>query len=57
MAMSVLELTKRIANRTPGLGEWLADGVQKAAQQLPVEAREAAVHAGGQELAMHRGTI
>jgi aldehyde:ferredoxin oxidoreductase len=51
----VLELTKRIANRTSGLGEWLADGVQKAAQKLPVEASQAAVHAGGQELAMHRG--
>jgi aldehyde:ferredoxin oxidoreductase len=51
----VLELTKRIAARTPGLGEWLADGVQKASHRLPVDAREAAIHAGGQELAMHRG--
>jgi aldehyde:ferredoxin oxidoreductase len=49
------ELTRRIANRTPGLGEWLADGVQKAAKILPPEAGESAVHAGGQELAMHRG--
>ena len=52
---AILELTKRIAARTPGLGDWLADGVQKAAQRLPAEAREAAIHAGGQELAMHRG--
>jgi aldehyde:ferredoxin oxidoreductase len=51
----VLELTKRIAARTPGLGEWLADGVQSAARQLLPDARIAAVHAGGQELAMHRG--
>ncbi|MGA2502990.1 MAG: aldehyde ferredoxin oxidoreductase family protein [Anaerolineales bacterium] len=51
----VQELTRRIANRTPGLGEWLADGVQKAAQLTPPEARSAAIHAGGQELAMHRG--
>jgi aldehyde:ferredoxin oxidoreductase len=51
----VLELTKRIAGRMPGLGEWLADGVQKAAQRIPVDGWVAAVHAGGQELAMHRG--
>ena len=51
----VFELTKRIADRAPGLGEWLADGVQKASLQLSDEAREAAIHAGGQELAMHRG--
>ena len=52
---TILELTKRIAARTPGLGDWLADGVQRAAQHLPAEAQEAAIHAGGQELAMHRG--
>jgi aldehyde:ferredoxin oxidoreductase len=52
---AVLELTRRIAARTPGLGDWLADGVQKAAQRLHPEAQAAAIHAGGQELAMHRG--
>jgi aldehyde:ferredoxin oxidoreductase len=52
---AVLELTGRIAARTPGLGDWLADGVQKAAQRLRPEAQAAAVHTGGQELAMHRG--
>jgi aldehyde:ferredoxin oxidoreductase len=52
---AILELTKRIAGRTPGLGDWLADGVAKAVQSLPVEAQQAAMHAGGQELAMHRG--
>ncbi len=52
---AIVELTHRIASRTPGLGDWLADGVQKAAQWLPPEAQQAAIHAGGQELAMHRG--
>lgn len=52
---AVVELTRRIAARQPGLGEWLADGVQRAAEQLDPQAQEAAMHAGGQELAMHRG--
>jgi aldehyde:ferredoxin oxidoreductase len=52
---AVLELTERIAARTPGLGDWLADGVQKAARRLRPEAQEAAIHSGGQGLAMHRG--
>jgi aldehyde:ferredoxin oxidoreductase len=52
---TILELTKRIVMRAPGLGNWLADGVAKAVQSLPAEAQEAAIHAGGQELAMHRG--
>jgi aldehyde:ferredoxin oxidoreductase len=52
---AILELTERIAARTPGLGDWLADGVAAAAECLPAEAREASMHAGGQELAMHRG--
>jgi aldehyde:ferredoxin oxidoreductase len=51
----ILELARRIAARTPGLGEWLADGVQRAASRLCPEAQQAAVHAGGQELSMHRG--
>lgn len=51
----VVELTRRIAARAPGLGDWLADGVQRAAVRLPPEAQHAAVHAGGQELSMHRG--
>ena len=51
----VVELTRRIAARAPGLGDWLADGVQRAARRLPPKAQHAAVHAGGQELAMHRG--
>jgi aldehyde:ferredoxin oxidoreductase len=52
---AIVELTRRIAARQSGLGEWLADGVQRAAERLPAEVRGAAMHAGGQELAMHRG--
>ena len=52
---AIVELTRRIASRRPGLGEWLADGVQRAAERLGPEARLAAMHAGGQALPMHRG--
>ena len=52
---AVLDLTRRVAARSPGLGDWLADGVARAVQRLPLEAQQAAIHAGGQELAMHRG--
>lgn len=52
---AIVELTARIARREPGLGEWLADGVRRAAERLGPEAQEAAMHAGGQELPMHRG--
>ncbi len=52
---AVVELVRRIGHRTPGLGEWLADGVRRAAERLGPEAQEAAIHAGGQELPMHRG--
>jgi aldehyde:ferredoxin oxidoreductase len=51
----LVELTYRIAVRTPGLGDWLADGVQRAAARLCPEAQQAAIHAGGQALSMHRG--
>ena len=52
---TILELTRRIADRAPGLGDWLADGVQRAAAHLTPQAQQAAMHAGGQELPMHRG--
>jgi aldehyde:ferredoxin oxidoreductase len=52
---AIVELTRRIAARKPGLGDWLADGVRRAAQRLGPEAQAAAMHAGGQELPMHRG--
>lgn len=51
----IVELVQRIGRREPGLGEWLADGVRRAAERVGSEAQEAAVHAGGQELPMHRG--
>jgi aldehyde:ferredoxin oxidoreductase len=52
---AIVELTRRIAARQPGLGDWLADGTRRAAQRLGPEAQAAAMHAGGQELPMHRG--
>jgi aldehyde:ferredoxin oxidoreductase len=52
---TIVELTRRMAARQPGLGEWLADGVQRAAERLEPPAQEAAMHAGGQELCMHKG--
>ncbi len=52
---AIVELTARIARREPGLGEWLADGVRRAAERLGPQAQEAAIHAGGEELPMHRG--
>ena len=52
---AMVELTRRIAARQPGLGEWLADGVQRAAERLDPKAQGTAMHAGGQELCMHRG--
>ncbi len=51
----LVELVGRIARRAPGLGDWLADGVKRAARRLGPKAGEAAMHAGGQELPMHRG--
>ncbi len=52
---ALFELVRRIAERRPGLGEWLADGVARAARSLGSQAHEAAMHVGGQELSMHRG--
>jgi len=52
---TIVELVRRIGSREPGLGDWLADGVFRASQRLVPEAQEAVMHAGGQELTMHRG--
>ncbi len=52
---TIVELVRRIGYRAPGLGDWLADGVCRAAERLGPEAQAAAMHAGGQELPMHRG--
>ena len=51
---AIVELTRRIADRQTGLGDWLADGVRRASEILAPEGQEAAMHAGGQELPMHR---
>ncbi len=51
---AIVELTRRMAVRQPGLGQWLADGVLQAARSLGPEAQEIAMHVGGQELPMHR---
>ena len=51
----IVELVRRIAGRQAGLGDWLADGVRRAAQRLGPEALAVVMHAGGQELSMHRG--
>ncbi len=51
---AIVELTRRIAERRAGLGEWLADGVHRAASRLAPEAQAVAMHAGGQALPMHR---
>lgn len=39
--------------RREGFGARLADGVARALQNLPPQAAEAAIHAGGQEIAFH----
>jgi len=52
---AIVQLVQRMAERRPGLGAWLADGVRRAAERLPEEARAVAMEAGGQELPMHRG--
>ena len=49
-AIAALE---KLANREPGLGELLADGVKVAAAKIGNGAEQYAMHVGGQELAMH----
>lgn len=49
-AIAVLE---KMANREPGLGERLADGVKVAAEKIGNGAARYAMHVGGQELPMH----
>jgi aldehyde:ferredoxin oxidoreductase len=48
----MVELVEKIARRE-GIGDLLADGVQRAAEKIGPGARELAMHVGGQELAMH----
>ena len=49
---TIIKLTEMIINRE-GIGDMLADGVKKAADELGGDAWKYAVHAGGQELPMH----
>lgn len=51
-AEAIIELVRRIAHRD-GIGDWLADGVKRAADRIGGEAEAFAMHAGGQELPMH----
>jgi len=50
----ILELLRRMIARE-GIGDWLADGSRAAAERIGHGSGEAAVQAGGQELAMHDG--
>ncbi len=49
---AIVALVEKIARRE-GLGDLLADGVQRAAQKIGPAAEAFAMHAGGQELPMH----
>jgi len=49
---AIIKLTEMIINRE-GIGDMLADGVKKAADELGGDAHKYAVHSGGQELPMH----
>ena len=49
---ALLELVRRIVERD-GIGDLLADGVKRAAEQIGKGSGAWAIHAGGQELPMH----
>ena len=49
---AIVAMSEKIAKRE-GLGEILADGVQKASQEIGRESEQFAMHLGGQELPMH----
>ena len=51
-AESILRLVDKMVRRE-GIGDILADGVQRAAEKIGKGSEEWAVHAGGQELPMH----
>jgi aldehyde:ferredoxin oxidoreductase len=51
---AILSLVDQMINRE-GLGDVLADGVKTAAAKIQKGSEEFAIHAGGQELAMHDG--
>lgn len=51
-AKALVKLIEMMINRE-GIGDLLADGVKLAAQRLGIQNDAAAIHAGGQEIAMH----
>jgi len=51
---AILKLAEMMVNRQ-GIGDLLADGTKKAAERIGQDAQRFAMHAGGQELAMHDG--
>lgn len=51
---ALVALIEKMIHRE-GIGDILADGVKRAAQHIGKGTDEAAIHAGGQELAMHDG--
>ena len=51
-AEAIVALTEKVGRRE-GIGDLLADGVQRAAQRIGKGAEQYAVHAGGQEVPAH----
>ncbi len=51
---ALIALIEKMIHRE-GIGDILADGVKRAAQNIGKGTHNAAIHAGGQELAMHDG--
>jgi aldehyde:ferredoxin oxidoreductase len=51
---AIVKLAEMMVNRQ-GIGDLLADGSKKAAERIGQDAQRFAMHAGGQELAMHDG--
>jgi aldehyde:ferredoxin oxidoreductase len=50
---AMVAMTEKMAQRAPGLGDKLADGVKVAAEKIGKGSEKYAVHIGGQELGMH----
>lgn len=51
-AKAIVEMTEKLAMRS-GFGDFLADGVKRAAEKIGKGSEKFAIHAGGQELPMH----
>jgi aldehyde:ferredoxin oxidoreductase len=50
---AVIQVLEKMACRTPGIGELLADGVKVASEKIGNGAHQFAMHVAGQELPMH----